>query len=183
MGEASKAFGASRIFDEYLGFGVFAIRMIHSLPGETVDTIQKDTIERIMLVARRKGDVWLPLKSNIETTAHFSRMLAPYAVFPIAPKSRFELMTGEYFLFIQLNVSGLARWLEKRGWRTEVLKPPDEFPAFANSVVIPALEVWKPSARKGIVIGWDILALAAMAFWMPESIERIVIAGLNEGIT
>jgi len=119
--------------------------------------------------------------SNILPTVHFSRVLAPYTIFPIEQKRRFGLMTGDYFIISWLNVSGLARWLEKRGWRTEIIlplnKPPD-----SQLSRIGALKVWKTSSPKSIVIGLDILVLAAMEFWMPESIERIIVTGLNEAI-
>jgi hypothetical protein len=45
---------------------------------------------------------------------------------------------------------------------------------------VPVLEVWKD--KQGSEISLDMLVVAAMEFWMPESLESIIVTTLDEGI-
>lgn len=181
MVEAEQKFGSSRLFGEYLSVGVFALRkIIDNLSGSDMQRVQHTIIERCMSVLRRKTDMPLPIMSNISPMVHFSPILAPYTIFPIDRNRRFDLLTGDFWVISQLNISGLARWLESRGWETKIVALPDKVPDSDEFPHVPILQVWK--GKKGIEIGLDILAIAAMEFWIPESIERMIVAIFNEGI-
>lgn len=182
MAEAEEKFGSSRIFGEYLSVGVFALRrIIDNCSHNDMQRVQHAIIDRCMSVIRKKRDIPLPLMTSRFPTLHFSPILAPYAIFPIDQKRRFDLLTGEFWIISQLNISGLARWLESHGWETKIVSLPDKVPDSDEFPYVPILQVWK--GKKRIEIGLDILAIAAMEFWMPESIERMIFAIFNEGIT
>lgn len=181
MAEAEQRFGSSRVFGEYLSLGVFAVRkIVDSLCEKDAQRVLCTVIDRCMSVIRRKTDIPLPLMSNVLPTVHFSRILAPYVIFPIDQNRRFDLLSGDIFVVSQLNVSGLARWLEKRGWKTKIIPLPDKLPDNDEFVHMPVLNVHKDN--KVVEIPLDILAVAAMEFWMPESIERMIVTMINEGI-
>ena len=181
MAKAEQKLGSSRLFGEYLSVGVFALRkIIDNCSEDDMQRLQETIIKRCMSVIRRKTDIPLPLMTNIFPMLHFSPILAPYAVFPIDQNRRFELLTGDFWVISQLNISGLARWLENRGWETRIVSLPDKVPDSGEFTHVPILQVWK--GKKGIEIGLDILAIAAMEFWMPESIERMIVTIFNEGI-
>jgi len=140
-------------------------------------------MNRCMSILRAKTDVPLPLMSNILPTIHFSRMLAPYTIFPIPGELRFEIMTGEFFIYSLLNISGLERWLRNRGWRTTYVSPPDTIVRGNEPTHLPVLRVFKANSRKVAEIGLDTMALAAMELWMPESLERIIEAIIDQGMS
>ena len=123
-----------------------------------------------------KEDLILPTKSNILHIVHFSRMLAPYTIFPIDNELRFSLISGDYLLLIHINVSGLSRWLEKRGWEVKVLLMPDKPPTLSRDKYpyIPVIRVSKPNNPLTVELPLDVIAGAAMELWMPESIERTI---------
>ena len=178
--EAKNEFASSRVFGEYLSFCAFHIEKIIELPEQDRYRAMDNMMSRCMSVFKRRNDLPLPVMSNIIPTVTFSRMLAPYTIFPISSELRFALMTGEFFILSWLNISGLARWLEKRGWETKIVSLPDNVSNGDQLPYIPILQVWK--GKKGTEIGLDVLAMAAMEFWMPESLERMIAAILNEGI-
>jgi hypothetical protein len=89
-------------------------------------------------------------------------------------------MTGEFWIYTQLNISGLERWLQSRGWRTKYVPPPDKVVRGKEPTHLPVLQVFKADSPKGAEIGLDTMALAAMEFWMPESIERIIEAIVDQ---
>jgi hypothetical protein len=181
MVEAEQKFGSSRLFGEYLSVGCLAIQKLRAgLPEKYAQEVQHTVIERCMSVLRRKTDISLPLMSNILPTVHFSRTLAPYTIFPIDQNRRFDLLTGNFLVISLLNISGLARWLEKRGWRTESVSLPDKIPDGDEFPHVPVLQLWK--GKKRTEIGLNILAVAAMEFWMPESLETVIVTILDEGI-
>jgi hypothetical protein len=72
-----------------------------------------------------------------------------------------------------LNISGLARWLERRGWKAKVLQQPDQLPDDHGAPDVPMLRMQK--GNLAVEVGLDTLTVAAMEFWMPESIEEEVL--------
>ncbi len=183
MYEAKENFSSSRIFGDYLSFCLFSTEKLLTLKKSKSRNIMAHTIERCFSISKRKDDLILPSFSNISHTLHFSRMLAPYMIFPIDNELRFSLISGAYLLLIHININGLARWLEKRGWEVKVLtlsdKPPklsrDEYP------YIPVMHVSKPSNPFVVELPLAILCAAAMELWMPESIERLIQAMYSHG--
>jgi hypothetical protein len=180
LAEAKREFASSRVFGEYISFCAFHTEKIISLPEHDASRIREDTLNRCMSVFKNRSDLPLPVMSNIIPTVHFSRVLAPYTIFPVSSELRFALMTGEFFILSWLNISGLARWLERRGWKTKIASLPDKISNDDLSPNIPVLKVRK--GKKEIEIGLDILALAATEFWMPESLERMIVTVLDEAI-
>ena len=178
LAEAKREFASSRVFGEYISFCAFHTEKIISLPEHDASRIRADILNRCMSVFKNRDDLPLPVMSNIIPTVHFSRMLAPYTIFPISSELRFALMTGEFFILSWLNISGLARWLEKRGWKTKTASLPDKISSDDRFPDIPVLKVRK--GKKETEIGLDILALAATEFWMPESLERMIARTLDE---
>jgi len=176
--EAKHEFASSRVFGEYLSFCAFHTKKIIELPEQDRYRAMDNIMNRCMSVFKHKNDLPLPVMSNIIPTVTFSRMLAPYTIFPVSSELRFALMTGEFFILSWLNISGLARWLEKRGWETKIASLPDMISNDDRFQNIPVLKVKK--GRKETEIGLDILALAASEFWMPESLERMIATTLNE---
>lgn len=180
--EAKQKFASSRVFGDYLSFCAFHTTKIISLPEQAAKRIGEDMIDRCMSVSKNKGDVLLPFASNIIPTVHFSRTLAPYTIFPISSDLRFGLMTGEFLMISWLNISGLERWLRNRGWRTEYVPPPNKLKTGQISAQLPVLQVFSANSPKGVEIGLDIIALAAMELWMAESIERTVSTIIDQAI-
>lgn len=181
MYEAKEKLASSRVFGEYLSFGLCYLKKVITLPESQSAQIAEDTIKRCSSIMRTKRDLIFTFFGSILHTVHFSRMLAPYTIFPIDNDLRFSLISGDYLLLSQINVSGLARWLEKRGWEIEVLSLPDKPPDFSKSPYLPILRVHKPKSPLGVEIPLDVIAGAAMELWMPESIERVIQAILSYG--
>lgn len=172
---------SARVFGDYLSFGVFHTGRIINLPQEHVRRIQKDVISRCHRICKSKDDILLPIWcTNIMPALHFARPLAPYTIFPIAPALRFALMTGEFLLSVQLNISGLGRWLRKRGWVTQSISLPRELATGEATEYVPVLRIQKGSSHISVEIPLDIIAIAAMELWMPDSIERTAEAILNQ---
>ena len=93
------------------------------------------------------------------------------------PRHRFSLLTGDTWTLSLLHVSGLARWLQGRGWEAKVIPPPAELSQAELSRLdehpfMPVMRV----AKRGIAVELDLLMriTAAMEFWMPESIETTI---------
>jgi hypothetical protein len=181
--EAKQKFASSRVFGEYLSFGAFHMSKIVSLSQKDANKIGEDIIDRCMSVSNTKGDLILPFMSNIISTVHFSRMLAPYTIFPIRRELRLALLTGEFLIVSWLNVSGLERRLRNRGWITEHVPPPDKLEPGKIPTYLPILRVFNANNPKGVEIGLDIIAVAAMELWMAESIERIISAIIDQAIS
>ena len=175
---------SSRVFGDYLSFGVFDTRRLISLPEKDVKRIQANVANRCTSICSNKSDVLLPIYcTNMLPALHFCRPLAPHTIFPIAPDLRFALMSGEFRLISQLNITGLERWLKKRGWTTQPISLPAEIPAGEAVPYVPVLRIRKGNSPMSVEIPLDILAVACMELWMAESIERAVEAILNEGIS
>lgn len=181
MVEAEQNFVSSRLFGEYLALGVFAARkIIDDLSENQMQGILRSVNQRCRLVKRRRSDILLSLMSNIFATVRFSPILAPYAVFPIHTNRRFDLLSGDFWIVSHINISGLARWLEKRGWKTKSIPLPTEASDVDQFAYLPVLQVWK--GNKGVELPLDVLAVAAMEFWMPDAIEATVISMFNQAI-
>ena len=185
MCEAKDNLASSRIFGEYLSFCVFHLKEIVNLPKSQSVQITQNTIERCATISKTDEDLILPTFSNIQHIVHFSRMLAPYTIFPIDKDIRFSLISGDYLLLIFINVSGLARWLKKRGWKVEELSLPDKPLDLSKSqyIFLPILRVSKPNNPLVVELSLDIICGAAMELLMPESIERTVEAMLRHGFS
>lgn len=181
MRKAESDLGASHVFGDYLSFAVFDTRKLKLLTEKRARRIREGTIKRLMSVISKKGDIPLPTMNSIFRMLHFSRILAPYTIFPIDNELRFGIMTGVLSIMTQLNVSGLARWLERRGWDVKIILPPKDF-KIGKYTRMPALQVGRSSSPKICQIGLDILVVAAMELWKPESIERVAITAVNRGI-
>ena len=180
MSEANQKLASSRKYGEYLSLCAFSLRKLLELPEEEANQILAETITRLFSITRSRKDILLPLMSNVFRTVHFSRMLAPYTIFPIDQNHRFSLLAGDFLIFSLLNISGLIRWLEKRGWEVEQLQIPHEIPNDPESPYLPVFQVHKPNDPWGVEIPLDIICLAAMELWMPESIERLILAGIKQ---
>ena len=170
MEEAEERYVSSRLFGDYLSVVVFSPgRIVENLAEDKWEDIWKEGFDRLFSVGRRKSDVLLPIMHNTLAVSHFSPILAPYVVFPINPARRFDLLTGKLVVFSILNVSGLARWLGKRGWTAHAVRPPSTEPDVGEFPLVPALYVGRKN--RGFQMGIDTLLVAAMEFWMPESVE------------
>jgi len=179
MDEAKKKITSSRVFGDYLSFGLCYLKKIKDLPKSRSEQLIEDTINRCISIIRKKEDLVIPILGNISHIVHFSRMLAPYTIFPINSDLRLSLISGDYFLVSQINISGLARWLRDRGWEVEVLPLPETPPDYPKSLYIPVLLINKPRSPLVVEIPLDIICGAAMELWMPESIERMTQAILS----
>jgi hypothetical protein len=182
LAEAKDELASSRVYGDYLSFGVYHTGKIISLPEQEANKIREDVIDRCMSILKTRSDVLLPFTSSIVPNVHFSRMLAPYTIFPLSSESRFALMTGEFVILSHLNISGLERWLRNRGWRTQYFPPPDKVKPGQEPAHHPVLRVFNANSAIGIEIGLDTIALAAMELWMAESVERIIVATLDQVI-
>lgn len=183
MFEAKEKLISSRIFGDYLSFCLFYTKDMVNLAESESAQIMENTIERCSAIRKTETDFILPTFSNIPHTIHFSRILAPYTIFPIDSDLRFSLISGDYLLLIQINISGLARWLIKRGWGVKVLSLPDKPPELSESrfVYVPILHVRKQNNPLVAEISLDIICGAAMELWMPESFERTIQAIVSYG--
>lgn len=188
MIEAEQDLASSRLFGDYLSVAVFPLsKIINKVRDEDMIQLQKRTLDRAMSVLKTKEDVRLRLMSNIFPLAHFIPVLAPYAIFPISPDRRFDILTGDFLILSQLNVSGLARWLQKRGWETKIVLSSDQVSEKNGEFkFIPVLKVWNGNKSKSIIKGVDIpleiLIIAALEFWMPQSIEAMISTIIELGI-
>lgn len=181
--EATADYASSRVFGDYLSFCVFHTKKIISLPELQSKAIATEVIRRSHLVFKTKEDIPLSTMSNILHTVHFSRVLAPYTIFPIRSDLRFALMTGEFGILIQFNITGFERWLQKRGWTTKYIKPPKNLSSNRMPTHLPVLQVFNKNIGKGVEIGIDILTVAAMELWMPESIEKVISTIIDQAST
>jgi hypothetical protein len=182
MNEAKDKIISSRVFGEYLSFSICYLRKIIDIPSE-YNTITESTFDRCFSIRKQKEDLILPVFTNILHTLHFSRMLAPYTIFPIEKELRFSLISGDFLLFCLINVHGLARWLRKRGWEVNVLSIPNDRLDFSTTkyLYVPILQVRRTSSKIGAEIPLDQICGAAMELWMPESIERSIQAVIDHG--
>ncbi|MCK4825593.1 hypothetical protein KA005_58130, partial [bacterium] len=183
MHEAKEKFASSRIFGDYLSFCLFSMEKLITFKKPISKKIMDDTIERCFSIRKMKDDLILPSFSNILHIVHFSRMLAPYTIFPIDNELRFSLISGDYLLLIHININGLSRWLEKRGWEVKILPLPDKPPTLSRDKhpYIPIMRISKPNNPLVVELPLDILCAAAMELWMPESIERLIQAIYSHG--
>jgi hypothetical protein len=180
MSEAMQKSASSRVFGEYLSIAVYYLRNVIKLPASQSKQISQNTIDRCTSIGKR-NDIILHFSGSVSHQVHFSRMLAPYTIFPINNDLRFALMTGDFLITSFINVSGLVRWLRKRGWVIDILSLPDKAPDFSKSPFLPIFRVHKPNTPLAIEIPLSIIGAAAMELWMPESIEMTIQATISQG--
>jgi hypothetical protein len=183
MYEAKDKFVSSRVFGDYLSFELHYLKQIESIPEEQSFKNSEEIINRCFSIRKTENDFILPYFGSILHTVHFSRMLAPYTIFPIDSELRFSLISGDYLFLSYINVSGLSRWLSKRGWETELLSLPDKVPDLSEPkyLFMPILRVHKTNSPLVVVIPLDIIGAAAIELWMPESFERAIQAIVSHG--
>ena len=176
MQEASEKGGASRLFGgDYLAVTVMVIdKIIDTVPEAHWDTFRKSLLDRLYSVQKRDSDVLLPYMHSFLRVTHFSPIVTPYSVFPIRADHRLDLLTGRTWVWSLMNVSGLARWLNRRGWQAEALSLPSELPPVDEFPHVSLLRASQGPLT--IELGMDTLIVAAMEFWMPESIEAMLSA-------
>jgi hypothetical protein len=174
MLEAEQRLSASRKFGDYLTIAVSALdKIAESVPQENHSQIWNPTLDRLYSVRQSSADILLDPMSSLLPISHFSPNMAPYAIYPINPTLRFGLLGGEFWVLSLLNISGLARWLERRGWKAKVLQQPDQLPDDHGAPSVPMLRMQR--GNLAVDVGLDTLTVAAMEFWMPESIEEEVL--------
>jgi hypothetical protein len=174
MLEAEQRLRASRKFGDYLTVAVFALdKIADSVPQEKHEQIWNPIYDRLFSVCKSSSDILLGPMSNLLPISHFSPNLAPYTIYPINPTLRFGLLSGEFQVLSLLNISGLARWLERRGWKAKVLQQSGQLPDDHGAPSVPMLRMQKENLA--VEVGLDALTVAAMEFWMPESIEEEVL--------
>ncbi|MCX6007602.1 MAG: hypothetical protein NTZ34_10170 [Chloroflexi bacterium] len=179
MDEADEKFASSRVFGDY-----FSVQIISTIKWLEKDNeldkmkIADSVTQRASSIFAKKDDLGLPLLSNLFAIANFIPSLAPYTIFPVPINRRIDLMVGNYLVICLMNVSGLARWLAKRGWGTQVIYKAKNRGTKHELGDIPMLKVWRPCDGipfvKGVDVPLDLLEIAALEFWMPESIEESI---------
>lgn len=167
MIEADKNLGSSCVYGDYIAFGVFSLTKLNKIDEVESERKRTEIINRICSVVK-KGDIALPVMTNIAASLHFSRGNAPYSIFPLDLEKRFRLMIGEYLIMIILNISGFKRWMNKRGWKTTFVNLPNEIPT-ESVPYIPMLQITQ--GIRTVELGLDMFTLASMELWMPESLE------------
>ena len=116
----------------------------------------------------------LPLADNNFAVANVAPNLAPFPIFPLEALQRFAIMTGEVLVLSSMNISGLGRWLEKRGWRVEIPDPSTQLLEANGFPFVGAIKVWNKDGV-GSQLSLEILMAAAMEFRMRESIEAEIV--------
>lgn len=175
MTEAGSKGASSRFFGDYLSIAVLSMEKILDMSEIGRERLIQDINSRVCSIFKER-DIMLPILSSIMPSAYFMRMIAPYSIFPLSYEHRFDIITGNYLVESYLNISGLARWLIKRGWMVKVSNNSRRQVISNEFEFIPALSVaniWEGQIR-GVDLPAIVLAQAAMEFWMPESIEECV---------
>ena len=134
-------------------------------------------MDRMFSIGKRDSDVLLPPAINLFFLSNFSPNIAPYSIFPIEPELRFGLLSGEFMILSTINVSGFARWLEKRGYIVQLLSL-EGIDGAQSEIDIPIMRVTQ--GRASVIIGLNTFNIAAAEFWMPESIEETIYTVLQD---
>ena len=166
---------SSRRFGDYLGVAVLAVsKIIDTVPEKDWAPIWNRALDRMYSIGERNSDILMPYMTSWFHAVNFSPNMAPYAVFPIEPELRFSLMTGETMVFSIINISGLARWLNKRGWEAEVIPIPEDVDDIdlENPMALPVLRV--SDGRRSVEINMTYFLIATVEFHMPEAVETCV---------
>ncbi|MDA1036465.1 MAG: hypothetical protein O3B65_06235, partial [Chloroflexi bacterium] len=145
-------------------------RIIAESPEGEWHTCTSSHIKRMLSIQKKKSDVLLPVTSNLLEIASFSRLVSPLSIRPLPPDQRYSLLSGDTILLTVLNVSGLARWFERRGWHALVVIPDTE-PDLSGVGYVPGIRVEKDG--KVAELPLDILTLASHELWMRESLEAV----------
>lgn len=180
MSEAEQKFASSRKFGEYLSIAVFSTQKLLELSENESARIRENTMDRLFSIGRQRTDILLKPITNVFLTVHFSRIIAPYTIFPIDPKFRIALLNGDFLIFSLINLSGLIRWLEKRGWEATIITPPTNVPISYEYDHMPKVQFWQHGSPRVAEVGADLFYLATAEFWMPESIELDLITILEQ---
>lgn len=180
MSEAEQKFASSRKFGEHLSIAVFSMEKLLELSKNESARIREHIMDRLFSIRRKNTDILLRPISNIFLTVHFSRIIAPYTIFPIHPNFRTALLNGDFFIFSLINLSGLIRWLQKRGWEATEIIPPTNALISYEWDHMPKMRFWKPNSPKVAEVGADLFYLATAELWMPESIELDLITILEQ---
>jgi hypothetical protein len=117
---------------------------------------------------------------NVFAITHFLPNIAPITIWPINADIRFALMKGDLIFLSVLNLSGLARWLERRGWEVTILDVSLNMPDDDDFYNIDLMTV--SSGQVSTNLSMTFLQVAATEFWMRESIEeviRVIIASIS----
>ncbi len=116
--------------------GYAAARISNSTYIECVDFRVVEKGAETGLIAQRDSMVadWIENDDDIHQSRSFDCLgfgpnLAPLSVFPFEPKVCIDLLTGAKAYFVLLNVTGVARQFEHRGW--QIVTTPQQ--VFENS--------------------------------------------------
>ena len=173
--EAKERGIAYRLFGDYLSVVVSdANQAVKIFPKEEWPDVWARNTDRLFKVRKRPADVILPVANNYFAVANVSPNLAPYAIFPLETSLRFAIMIGEVSVQSLMNISGLGRWLEKRGWNVEIPELPTEPLGENDFPYVGALQIWNKDGI-GCEFSLEVLMAAAMEFRRPESFESEVI--------
>jgi hypothetical protein len=180
MSEAEHSFGSSRKFGEHFSMAVFSLQKLRKLPENESTRISEQIMDRLFSIRRKPNDILIGPINNIFLTVHFSRIIAPYTIFPIHPKYRIALLSGDYLIFFLFNLSGFVRWLKKRGWEATEIVPSADPPTSHKWNNMPRMRFWKHNNPKLAEVGADLFHLAVAELWMPQSIEQDLITILEQ---
>ena len=169
--DALRQYASSRVIEDYLSIVVISVRRLTNEQRPSLwETFTKRHTARLQKVRRRRSDVLLPYGNSLYAISFLSRLAAPLALLPLADEHRYLLFTGDVILQTVLNMSGLERWLQARGWDTLNVLPQTE-PDLSGITHIPALRLTK--SGKALVLPLDMLILAGYELWTRESLEAI----------
>jgi len=171
------------LFGDYLSVAVIWVReLVRQVAPDDWVGFRERMMERLFRVRRHKDDVLLSPVTNWFLLSHFSPNVAPYPLFPLREENRFALMSGEVWVMSMLNISGLQRWLAKRGWDARVIHLPEGLGKRGDVPRdVPIMHVFPRSGDKGSTIGLVMASTAAAEFWMPEAFETTIRTILEHG--
>lgn len=180
MSEAVQNFASSRKFGEHLSIAVFSIQKLLELSANESARIRENIMDRLFSIRRKPTDILIGPISNIFLTVHFSRIIAPYTIFPIHPKYRIAILNGDFLILSLFNLSGFVIWLKKRGWEATMITPSTNASKTYEWNNLPKMRFWKHNSAKLAEVGADLFSLACAELWMPQSIELDLITILEQ---
>lgn len=180
MSEAVQNFASSRKFGEHLSIAVFSIQKLLEPSANESARIRENIMDRLFSIRRKPTDILIGPISNIFLTVHFSRIIAPYTIFPIHPKYRIAILNGDFLILSLFNLSGFVIWLKKRGWEATMITPSTNASKTYEWNNLPKMRFWKHNSAKLAEVGADLFSLACAELWMPQSIELDLITILEQ---